>query len=503
MSTELGSSGPTTPEPAPAAATRRFRRTLAVLLTGLTVLCLALVAVNVFNGPRLTGSHVDASAVVTAANQRLVLDTNQQLADVGADQVTVSPAVVVDVQTRNDSIVIVFPQPLAYDTEYTVAVIDVTGPFADRSSDLAVTFHTDEAPFYLLSRSPAQPGESTKAPDRIVRTTVGSAETSVAFSAPYIQSFVPVGEELVVVALADDLSNTLSLVDRDGRAAELTLPGTGTVHDLQASSSSSTVGFRFSSAPGAAGHVYDNTLFLLDLTRGTVDTVAGLDGEPVQAIAWGFMANRAEVVAQLFDTTLLLIDPRVDGVAVPDDTVPDDTVPDDAVPDDAVPIPIGQFPNLNAFAPDGLRIAVSDQDNQYILDLSTGAEAAIVRDVAGTTPYTAELRFLTGGEGYVQRVAEFDQATGRVRQTLILVTGDPAAPTTRPVYEPVLPNETIVGFTISPNDQYLAIQTVPNGQTQVTDGYPVDPQATTATTLFVELATGAISRSIVGIDATW
>lgn len=253
----------------------------------------------------------------------------------------------------------------------------VRGPFADRSSDLSVTFRTDEAPLYLLGRSPALPGEATKAPDRIVRTTVGSAETSVVFSAPYIQSFVPVGDELVVATLNDDLTNVLSLVDPDGRAAGLTLPGTGTVHDLQASPSSSTVGFRFSSSPGAAGNAYDNTLFLLDLTRGTVDTVAGLDGQPVQAIAWGFMADRAEIVAQLFDTTLLLIDPRSGS--------------------EAAPIPIGQFPNLNAFAPDGLRIAVSDQGSQYILDLSTGTEAAIVpQDVAGSTPYTAELHFLTG-----------------------------------------------------------------------------------------------------------
>ena len=491
MSTDLSRAGSPAPLPADSptqtpvdAAGRRFRRTLAALLTGLIVLCLALVAVNLFNGPRLTGSDVDTRAVVTAANQRLVLNTNQQLAEVAAEQVTVSPASVVDVQTRNDTIVIVFAQPLAYNTEYTVDVSAVRGLTQQRSSDLAVSFRTDEAPLYLLSRSPALPGESTKAPDRIVRTTVGSAETSVVFSAPYIQSFVPVGDELVVATVTDDLTNELSLVDPDGRAALLTLPGTGTVQDLQASPSSSTVGLRFSSSPGAAGNAYDNTLFLLDLTRGTVDTVAGLDGEPVQAIAWGFMANRAEIVAQLFDTTLLLIDPRAGT--------------------DAVPIPIGQFPNLNAFAPDGLRIAVSDQGSQYILDLSTGTEAAIVpQDVAGTTPYTAELHFLTGGEGYVQRVAEFDQSTGRVTQSLILVTGDAAAPTSREVYAPVLPNETIVGFTVSPNDQYLAVQTVPNSQTQVSDGYPVDPQATTATTLFVELSTGVISRSIVGIDATW
>ena len=478
MSTEL----PFTAGPEDPGGARRFRRTLAILLTGLIVLCLALVAVNLLNGPRLTGSDVDTTAVVSAAGQRLVLSTNQQLAEVSANQVDISPASPVDVQTANDSVVIVFPQPLAYDTEYTVRVHAVTGAFGDRSSDLAVTFRTGEAPLFVLNRAPAMPGESTKAPDRILRTAVGSPQSTDAFTAPYIQSFVPVGDELVVVTLADDLSSRLSLVSADGQAAELTLPGTGTVQDLQASPSSSTVGFRFSSPPGASGTVYDNTLFLLDLTRGTVDTVTGLDGEPIQAIAWGFMPARSELVAQLFDTTLLLVDPRT-GTA---------------------PIPIGQFPNLNAFAPDGVRIAVSDQGSQYILDLSTGSEAAIVpQDVAGTTPYTAELRFLTGGEGYVQRVAEFDQATGRVHQYLTLVSGDPAAPTSRVVYEPVLPDETILGFVISPNDQYLAIQTVPNSQTQVSDDYPVGAQATTATTIIVDLATGAISRSIVGIDAIW
>jgi hypothetical protein len=464
------------------ATDRRFRRTMGGLLVGLLLLCLALVAVNVLNGPRLTGSSVDTTAVVTKANQRLVLETNQQLNEVSADQVTVTPSSAVQVQTSNDSIVIVFSQPLDYNTEYTVGVSGVTGPFRERVSTLSASFRTGESPVYVLSRAPASPGDTTKAPDRIVRTTVGSAESTEVFAAPYIQSFVPSGEGLVVVTLADDLSNRLSLVDGEGKAAELTLPGTGTVHDLQISSVSATVGFRFSSVPGAAGATYDNTLFLLDLTKGSLSTIEGLDNAPVQAITWGFMTNRAEIVAQLFDTTLLLINPATD----------------------AAPIPIGQFPNLNAFAPDGVRIAVSDQDRQYVLDLSTGTEDAIVpQDVAGTTPYTAELRFLTGGEGYVQRVAEFDQGTGRVRQYLTLVTGESGSESSRVVYEPTLPNETIVGFGLSPNDQYLAIQTVPNSDTQVSDDYPVDPQATTATLLFVNLDTGALTRSIVGMDATW
>ena len=140
MSTDPTSAVPPTADPAARAASRRFRRTLAALLTGLIVLCLALVAVNLLNGPRLTGSDVDTSAVVTAANQRLVLETNQQLTEVSADQVTVSPAGAVDVQTRNDSIVIVFPQPLAYDTDDWVQVTGtfVSNPSARSSDTLAV-----------------------------------------------------------------------------------------------------------------------------------------------------------------------------------------------------------------------------------------------------------------------------------------------------------------------------------------------------------------------------
>jgi hypothetical protein len=463
-------------------ADRSFRRTLATLLVGLTLVCLGLVAVNVLNGPRLTGATVDTSAVVSKANQRLVLETNQQLAEVSPEQVTVTPASGVQVQTTDDTVIIVFSQPLDYNTEYTVGVTGVTGPFADRVSTLSTSFRTGESPLFVLSRAPALPTDTTKTPDRVLRTTVGSAETTEVFSAPYIQSFVPVDDKLVVVTLADDLSSRLNLVDADGTVAELTLPGTGTVQDLQVSTVSATVGFRFSSVPGAAGTVYDNTLFLLNLNTGTLDTVDGLDGAPVQAINWGFMANRGELVAQIFDTTLLLVDPAAETAA----------------------IPIGQFPNLNAFAPDGVRIAVSDQDRQYVLDLSTGTEEPIVpQDVAGTSPYTAELEFLTGGQGYVQRVAEFDQATGSILQSLTLVTGEPGAETARVVYEPALENETIVGFGLSPNDQYLAIQTVPNSATSISDGYPVDAQATTTTVVFVELDTGTITRSIVGMNATW
>src|SRR5680860_712326 len=116
------------------------------------------------------------------------------------------------------------------------------------------------------------------------------------------------------------------------------------------------------------GPHYENVLFMLDLGLGIADPVLGLDGEPLQVVDWSFIAGRAELMAQLYDTTLLLVNPRTNRAGTAD------------------PIPIGQHSRLAAVAPDGLRIAVSDQSSQFVLDLSTGTEARIIPEaVDGTT----------------------------------------------------------------------------------------------------------------------
>ncbi|MFO7691364.1 MAG: hypothetical protein R6W83_12575 [Cryobacterium sp.] len=461
---------------------RPFRRALVAVVVVFALLCGALAAVNLLTGPRLLSFDVDTTGVVSQPNQRLVIETNRQLSPVVIEQITVEPAAAVTVNTAADSLVLTFSQPLAYNTDYRVSVTDVSSLSSGPATDLEVSFRTDEPPMFYLSRGIAPASGGAKAADRILRTGIGPGETRTVFEAPYIQEFVTIGIELAVVTVNDDLTSTLNRVDSDGRAAPLTLPGFGTVHDLQAASAQSLLGFRFTSdpqAPGAdTGPLYDSTLFLFELATGAANPVLGLDGGPVQVTAWGFMPFRAELVAQLFDTTLLLINPQ----------------------QNTEPIPIGQFSAITAFAPDGRRIAVSDASAQFVLDLSEGTENTVAPEtVAGTTRYTAGLEFLAGGDGYVQRLAEFDPVTGVARQYLTLVVdGEEDV-----IYAPASAQETIVGFTVSPNDQYVAVQIVPNRDTAVTDGYPVLAQATDATTLFVSIATGQITRSVVGFAATW
>jgi len=466
---------------------RSFRLALWSIVTVLTLVCAGLVVVNLANGPRLLGFDVDPAGVVTSANQRLVLETNQLLDDVTAEQVTLVPAMPISVDTSTDSVIILFPQPLAYNTEYTVGVTGVSGSSTGQSSDFEVSFQTQEPPVFFLSRGAAPDPQTgaAKQPDRILRTLIGSNETESVFEASYIQEFVPIGAELAVVTLNADLSSTLTRVDGAGVASALTLPGGGAVQDLEAAPGESLLGFRFTSTTEAPGPRYENHLFLFDLATGVADPVLGLESEPVQAIDWGFMPGRAELVAQLYDTSLLLVNPlkaAPEGGQTPE------------------PIPLGQFSALTAFAPDGLRIAVSDANAQFVLDLSQGTEATIAAEsVPGTSRYTAGLRFLAGGDGFVQRLSEFDPDTQRVRQNLTLVSDG----VERVVYAPSSETESIVGFSVSPNDQYLAVQIVPNRDTSVSDGYPLEAQATDATTLFVNIATGQITRSVVGFAATW
>ena len=484
-----------TGQPLPARSMRPFLRSLWMLVGGLVVACLALVAVNLLSGPRLSDVEVDATAVVSSANARLVLTTNRQLADVTPEQVGIEPAAPFQVTTSGNSVVISFPQPLAYNTDYEVSVRGITGRAVDRQSTLSASFSTSEPSLYYLSRAQPPAEAGTRGADRILRTTTGSTDTEVAFESANIQQFVPIGSELAVVTVNADLANTLYRVDADGTAEVLNLPGTGLVHDLQAAPGQSLLGFRFTSAADAAGPHYENVLFVLDLRTNAAKAVPDLEGDPLSVTTWGFMANRADIVARQYDSTLLLINPLDQSGGNPLETEPELEPA----------VPLGQFASLTAFAPDGVRIAVSDRDGQYVLDLSQGTESAIVpQSVAGTTQYTAELRFLAGGAGtdsagYVQRIAEFDAATGSVRQYLSLVQGGEA----RTVYAPASARETIVGFELSPNDQYLAVQIVPNRDTELSDGYPVNTQATDVTTLFVNVATGDVRRSVLGFDATW
>jgi len=451
---------------------RKVRRWLWSVIAGLSVICGLLVAVHGLNGPRMTAFSVDETAVVSESNSRLVLSTNRELEEVLPEQVTVAPQSPVSVQTSADSIVVSFVEPLASNTDYTVSVRGVTGLSGDRSSRFDVRFHTGESALYYLSRDPVLP-------DRILRTTIGSPETETAFSAPRISEFITLEDQFIVVVLDEDGNSTLQRVDKDGRVVPLTVPGRGAITDLEAVTTENLVGFRFDSAADVPGPRYQDALFLLDLGIGVADPVRGGDDEPLPVTRWAFLGRSPDLVVELADRTLLTLNARTN------------------VDRTAVPVPLGRSAQLTAVSPDGSRVALATQGGHFLLDLSSGVQDAIAPPDAVGIADTDVLRFLAGGEGFVQLRADPD--SGRVPQRIVLQEGADS----RVVYEPASASEAIIGFSLSPNDEYLAVQIVPNRDEQTPDDYPHSGQAREAMTLFVNMATGQIRRSVIGFDVAW
>ena len=58
-------------------------------------------------------------------------------------------------------------------------------------------------------------------------------------------------------------------------------------------------------------------------------------------------------------------------------------------------------------------------------------------------------------------------------------------------------------FRVSPNDQYVAVEVVPNLATQVSDGRQLAPRDTAITTVVIDIDRGLVVRSVEGFWPVW
>ena len=130
------------------AFTRAFWWTTAVT-AGVAAVFLLLGAMQ---GPKLSTAQVDSVRVTEQAGQQLRLFANQPLSEIAADQVSVEPAVPVQVTVRGELIALQFERALDYDTEYTVTVSDVASPSRSATSDFVHTFRTAPGSFVYIDR---------------------------------------------------------------------------------------------------------------------------------------------------------------------------------------------------------------------------------------------------------------------------------------------------------------------------------------------------------------
>ncbi|MCY7300108.1 MAG: hypothetical protein LH616_12960, partial [Ilumatobacteraceae bacterium] len=105
---------------------------------------------------------------------------------------------------------------------------------------------------------------------------------------------------------------------------------------------------------------------------------------------------------------------------------------------------------------------------------------------------------LSGGER-IQKLALFDAEGGRFQSVLAVDDGTASSALFRTINDA----GSIEQFTISPNEQFVAVEVVPDFATAVSDGYLFDARYTTTTTVIVEIATGRLVRSLDGFGLVW
>jgi len=453
-----------------------FSRALSAIVLSLLAVCAVFVALSFVQGPKLQSAIVDTERVVTAPDQQLRLFANQAVSDVDPAQVEISPAVPFSVAVENDIIQIQFTGLLAFDTDYTVTVSGVTSRYQHHESEFRHAFTTAAGVFTYLDRAdPAQLGER----DRILSIGVSGDERQTIFEAERIQDFVMFPGAVAVVTLGEDGAGSLSVVSlADGATQSLGVPRNVTFDTLGSAPDSGILAFTVTSLDRDSPE-YTGTLFTVDL-EGAPDAapVPGLDGAPLDVLDWNFVSAAGAAVARTVDDTILQLD----------------------LADGAPATPLGSYTDLITVAPDGGEIVVADVYGAIALSLSTGEERRLpTPPIDGIPTFGGDIELLGNAQGRLQQLAILDEATGRFVSFVVFTDGD----IVRILYESPDGQGSIESFAVSPNGQYVAVTVTPNVSTSVPDGYAVDPRSTSISSIVVEIATGAVVRSVDGFGVEW
>lgn len=455
-----------------------FKRLFVRLAVVLVIIMAVLLWLTLQSGPRLRTATLDRSLVASQLGQRITLHANQPLAKLPPGSVRIEPAADFSVTNNGDIITVALKQRLKYNTRYTISIDGVTAKNSSRHvANFEYDFTTSDPAFYYLKRSNAFEA-GARQPDKIYASTLHATQDELLYSAPRILDYVVLDKYLVVATGESQRASKLFLVDKDTRkVSPVDLPEAGLVSQLQASGDGVSYGFVFTGEDNKRADSYARTLFMHDISPGHIMVpVAGMAGKQVDVIDWQFAPDRTTIVAQLLDTSLLLIDGNFKNL----------------------PVPLGRHSSMSTFARDGIRLAIVDDKGPGILNLVKRSREPVPDNALSESPAVLlDLRLLSNQEGYLthQQVP-----TGTIGYREYLESN--IAGRTKILHDTRSKDFAILGFTTSLNDQVLAVETARLKDVGY-DGYPVDPKPLSMHTLLIDAESGTTIRDVNGVDINW
>ncbi len=469
-----------------------FERIFWMVAAVLAAVCLVFLVLNLVQGPRLRRVTVDRAEVVRQPDQRLVMYVNQPLGAVNDSQITISPKAAFTAAVNGETLSMQFNERLLYNTNYTITVQNVAARYRKHT---VTTFHysfktADPTIFFIRRHAEANLDGGllpSKKADEIIQSTLSGSKETTVFNADKIQDYVLLGDSLLVTTISgdtfEDTTNNLYLVNiKTKQVEELSLPGKGTVTDLRASPNQRLAGYSFTSSGKYNERKYQNIVFNIDMAASRLQyPVDGLDGKPLQVMDWQFAPDGTTIIAQTYDTNLLLVDTNLDNK----------------------PLPLGQFTGMENFSYNGAKLIADDRINgPLVLDLLAHTRTPLTNGPTDSNqPYLQSARLLSNGDGLIKQMMLYkDDTTYSYTQSLTVSKGN----SEKTVYKNSDQHTQLGLFDSSPNDQYLVAEVYTTGEDSMgNDEYPETPQQIGTKTLIINVSDGKTSRTIDGFKVTW
>ncbi len=447
---------------------RAFFVAFVAVVAVLGIAGLAGAAVTIAQGPRVTRTSVDPAAAIDNPGSRIIFTTTQSLAKVSPEQVTVTPATAVTVDTSGRSVGIRFAQPLWDDTEYTVTITGVTGVGGGPALTITKSFLTPALDSYVLRRGTGG--------DTVFRTDLQGDAAVPVFSDRQIEDFRATSSHLVVSTLDTDGHSHLTVTDLDGtHPRELPLPGTGTVTNLQSADRGNLIGYTFTDATVGKAGARESLLFTASLVEAQKDTepaVVERSGGESRVDDWRFVPGTDTILMLTFDGALTLVSPS-----------------------GAAPVALGNAVSIDGIARGSTTVVVERVDGPAAIDLATAKEVPL----PPTQPALGQVNTVTplADGGTLRTLAIVDGFT--VRSTTVHIVD--ASGAARPVFS-IAPADTLLETCVSPSGRYAAFLIAPNAVDNPYDAHLL-PLPQNVQTHVVSLADGKDVVALTGFDISW
>ena len=396
-------------------------------MIGLLIILSTLIALSYLQGPRVR--HAVLVDDPNTGYQTLQLEFNQPVKPIEPHAIQITPQADFTATTNNATVTIQFRQRLLSNAQYHVAIAQIAGASTQQTTAASHHFDTPPAQLYYLKHRDLTETKTefyaTQATDAIVQMNLATKHEKTLYQAAQIVEYAVVDSRIVVHTMNDAKISELHQVDtKNGTVSPLPLPGKGTVSRLRAMDDG-TVGYLFAKTDSKDK---TNNLIVHDIVAQRHHTIRGLNAQPLPVYDWRPVSRGAAVVVRTRGDDVLLVDPTGTHAMQP----------------------LGQAAVLGDVSYDGKNIMMMKTGEGYFaLNLENSKKSPITHQQGNDVISLAA--FLHTRSGYSMEITSVNQQHILQRQTVL------THPTRQVIHQTTPPAYT-TNITVSPNDQYTAIE---------------------------------------------